>query len=202
MIDDLRYKEVLDNGLLLDHFYLLCSIHNGKKTLDNKRIRGMLNLLTKKGYLEKGELTEKGIDLVQNCDISTSVAETDSDESTRFDEWVKEVHSDCERRIFHHTGSIQVRSKINKSDKKGYPFLCNETDLGKVLSKAIRLYRLKDYDKIKKTILDHIDRCAESNNWFPLLQYYIIKFSASQMVTDMSSTEEIIQESSSKQRFV
>lgn len=190
MIKDEKYEEVLDSGLTLDHYFLLCNIKNGVKPVANKRIQGFLNLLIKKGYIENDELTEKGIDLVQNCEFSEIIqVQTEEAAEVTMDlgSWILKVHAACEEKLFSLTGKKQVRAKI---ERKHYSFLPNARDLGKNLQKIIAIYKLSDYDKIEKTMLRHIDNCSVANDWFPIMYYYIMKNGASQLVTDMASLDE------------
>ena len=51
-------------------------------------------------------------------------------------------------------------------------------------------YKLSDLDKIEKTIISYINKCATSKSWFPILQYYIFKNNMSTMVTDMENIDD------------
>lgn len=202
MIRPEKYNEVLDSGLLLDHYFVLSSIKNGEQLLNNKRIQGFVNLLEKKGYLEQGTITEKALELLDN--VETAVALTTSEKSSKkqedFSVWISSLHKKCQDKLFELTGARQVRDKI---DKKSYPFLPNSVDLGKVLYKVITLYKIKDYEKIEKCILNYIEKCAQASNWFPILQYYIMKNNKSNLVTDCESGDDEPQEQSkSSQKFV
>lgn len=192
MIRDEKYDEVLDKGLTLDHYFLLCNIKNGVKPVDNKRIQGFLNLLIKKGYIDNDELTEKGLDLVQNCEFSEiiPVSSMAAEEPMDLGTWILKVHAACEQRLIQLTGKKQIRDKIEKGQGTYFSFLCNVRDMGKNLQKIIALYKLKDYDKIEKAMLRHIDKCYEAKKWFPIMPYYIIKNGMSQLVTDMDSLDE------------
>ena len=105
--------------------------------------------------------------------------------------------------------SRQVRAKV-AGDKKAWSFLPGVIDLEKVLKKVVTLYNLKDKVIIEKVILNYIKHCAETNNWFPILQYYILKFdvgktATSRMVTDIENyneDDEIDTPSSSTQKFI
>lgn len=190
MIDELKYNEVLDDGLSLDHYLILCNIKNKVKLISNKRIQGFLNLLIKKGYIENDELTEKGLDLVQNCEFS-EIIEIPKEENGKVERvdlgtWIIKVHQACEAKIFALTGKKQIRDKI---DKKMWSFMCNATDLGKNLQKVIAMYKLTDYDKIERTLLRHIEECNTAKSWFPIMYYYVMKNGKSEMVTDLDNDE-------------
>lgn len=191
MIDTERYKKILDEGLLLDHYNILIVLKDGKNLPKTKRIEGFINLLHKKGYMSEGSLTEKAEELLDIKNISednkkdTEVVIPTA--SFNFPIWVISLHKKCEAKISDITGKRQVRDSING---KSYSFLPNPTDLGKSLMKVVNLYKVNDYDKIEKTILSYIDKCAKSKSWFPILQYYIFKNNMSTMVTDMDNIDD------------
>ncbi len=196
MIDTVRYKLILDEGLLLDHYILLCNIRDGKELLLNKRVQGFVNLMHKKGYIEDGVVTSKGLRLLDGqLNPIVDPPEEPNPEVERFDYagWVIQLHRKCEAKLVEKTGRRQVRDKI---DGKPYPFLPNSTDLGKALLRAINHYKVNDFDKMEKAILAYVDKCAKANKWFPLLGYYIIKGGpaastiSSTMVTDMNSDDD------------
>jgi hypothetical protein len=194
MIDIEKYNMILDEGLLLDHYMVLCDIRDGKAILNNKRVQGFINLLHKKGYIEEGILTEKAGRLLGGIPESKGLVIEEvqktpkvSKEKTSFYDWVIALHKKCEDKLFEKTGRRQVRPRI---DGKPYSFLPNPTDLGKVIWRAVENYKLRDLEKIEVTILRYMDKCAKANNWFPILGYYIMKNSMSTMVTDMESDED------------
>lgn len=205
MIDVVKYKMILDEGILLDHYFLLLNIKEGAELIKSRRIQGFINLMCKKGYIEDGALSEKGNKLLEGegtpvpkllqadtKEVKTLMQILNKEEAKlveKFDyaSWVIQLHRKCEARILEATGKRQVRDKI---DGKPYSFLPNSTDLGRVILRAVQIYRLEDFDKIEKTILAYINRCVKANKWFPILGYYIMKNALSPMVTDMDSDEE------------
>lgn len=204
MIEDKDYKEILEQGLLLDHYFLLCNLKHGRKLVNTKRIQGFINLLTKKDFIREGVLTEKGLDLVENCVFSEKIIVPTAEESkkeTDFGTWAAELHKKCQDKMFELVRQRQVKAKW---EKRTYNFLCNVTDFAKVLKKAMDLYKLKDYERIEKAILGHIIKRNNENHWFPLMQYYIMKNGASQMVTDIENGVETIedQDFKSSQKFI
>lgn len=201
MISIKQYERILNNGLLLDHYLVLCSIRDGEELPKTGRIDGFINLLNKKGYIEDGSLTSKAYEII---DIHPTIkVEKDEVETPKFDfaGWVTNLHKKCQDKLLSLTGKSQVTSKI-KGAKKGFPFLPNVTDLGKKLLGVITLYKLSDMDLIEETIMKHIDNCSKSGEWFPLIKYYISKDGISDLVTDMESVREGISDKKSTQRFV
>lgn len=200
MIEEEKYKEILESGLILDHYLLLCNIKNGIQPVSNRRIQGFINLLTKKDYIKDDQLTEKGLELVENCEFA-QVVEESAEKKVDFATWVVDLHVKLQHKLKELTGAIQVRPKI---EGKPYSFLPNVTDLAKVLQRAISHYKLKDNEKIEKALFKHIQDCSRSGKWYPLLNYYIMKDGMSKMVTDIESDDgqEEIGEFKSNQKFI
>jgi hypothetical protein len=199
MIDVEKYKRILDEGLLLDHYMLLCNIKDGKELLKSKRIQGFINLMCKKGYIEDGILTDKamilvGSELVEEkkplrfeAPKQLEEEEVQDSKKVNFAYWTIALHRKCEDRILKATGKRQMRPKV---EGVAYSYLPNPTDLGRVIMRAIGAYKLKDLEKIEKAILAYVDRCIKADRWTPLLGYYIMKKDMSTMVTDMDNLEE------------
>jgi len=200
MIDIEKYKNVLDQGLLLDHYSLLCSIRDGTELPKSKRITGFINLLHKKGFLKEGALTESGTLL-----ISTGKCMTDDVipyvtkavektvgllktpvPTTDFIDWASALHKKMQDTLKEKTGKIQARLVVEGTS---YSFLPNPRDLSKVLLRAIVTYKLNDFDKIEKCLMNFLNRKIKEGKWSPLLGYYIMKNGLSPMVTDMENME-------------
>lgn len=216
MISTEKYKELMNNGLMLDH-YLVLSFIKAEKTLpDLKRIQGFKNLLVLKGFLtEDSIITEKGNKLLKTIEPEPVVVVATTTTTTMSPDYVErkfvipqnsiaafaeKLHEKCQNKILELTGKKQVRPEI---DKKTYSFLPNSYDFGKVLTKAILMYKIKDYTKVEKAILRYIEKCHSENNWFPLMQYFILKNNTSPMVTFMDEEhDDFSKEKGSNQNFV
>lgn len=191
-----KYNEILDAGLLLDHFILLCNMRDCEPMSTNKRMEGFRNLLCKRGYIYNDELTDKAFRLIGDNIVEEVITTSSSTTSTStmldtfdYGKWVLELHKKCREKLIEHTGKGQVRDFIAS---KQYPFLPNSTDLGHTILRTVKAYKLSDFDKIEKTILRYIDSCAKAKNWFPILGYYIMKNGVSTLVTDMlTDTDDI-----------
>lgn len=180
MVTKEKYTELLNSGLLLDHYFVLCNIKNGLEQVKSKRVQGFINLLVKKGYIEEDVLTIMGIELIEEVELKVEPIKSSSKQQ-EFNEWVVDIHTKCQQKLKDLTGTVQVRSKINNV---GYSFLPNSVDFGKNLYKVITAYKLKDYEKIEKCIMAFIQSRYDAKQWFPLLGYYIMKNNKSQLVTD------------------
>lgn len=186
MIDNQTYAELLDNGLVMDHYFLLCQIRDGEKPPPHRRVQGFLNLLNKKGFLKEDELTEKGLSLVQGPPVVAE--ETKVKDKEGFRQWVNELHSRCQEKLMKHTGARQIKDRVNG---KAYSFLPNSVDLHNALQRVVKLYKVDDCTKVELCIMQYIEHCAKARSWFPVLQYYIIKNNTSQLVTDMESLGQV-----------
>lgn len=197
MIDVRKYKAILDEGLLLDHYFLLCSLRDGKEFAKSRRIQGFINLMHKKGYIEDGLLTKKAFNILEGDGNETPIKPVHLlvapmiksegvivEKNFDYADWVIALHKKLRDKIIVSTGKNQVKAMV---EGKGYPFLPNSTDLGKVILRVIKSYKLTDFDKIEKTLLAYVDRCIKQNKWTPLLNYYVMKNDASLMVTEMEN---------------
>lgn len=194
MISKDKYNEVLEHGLTLDHYFLLCNLRNNVPLSNNKRIQGFINLLTKKDYIKDDVLTEKALDLISECEFSKEVVLKDEKKevvTVNIEDWVRGLHSRCEQKLLKLTGKKQVRDKINN---KPYAFLPNVLDLTKNIFKIMTIYKIKNLDKVEYTIMKYIDSCYAAKNWFPTLYYYIMKDGKSNLVADMDTMEDMNEE--------
>lgn len=195
MIDVGKYKQILDEGLLLDHYSILCDVRDGKDLVQNKRVQGFLNLLCKKGYIEDGVLTELATKLLGEEVITKLPVKFIEPPKQQLDinyaDWILKLHKDIENKLVKAKGKRQIRPSVKG---RSYSFLPNPTDLGKVILRAVSHYKLKDFDKIAKTILTYVDRCIKEDSWTPLLGYYVMKDGLSPMVTDMEAVDETEEE--------
>src|SRR6476661_2122502 len=109
MINIEKYREVLDSGLLLDHYFVLCTIKSGGVLDSNKRIQGFLNLLAKKGFIQDDNLTDKALDLISDCDI---IFDEESKNKVDFSQFVEELHKKLQDKLVELTGKRQVTAKV------------------------------------------------------------------------------------------
>lgn len=202
MIDIEKYKNVLDEGLLLDHYSVLCSIRDSKELPKSKRIQGFINLLHKKGYLKDGMLTSTAVALI-DADVIITTSSTTTTTTVMENErrgligratvdndymlWAAALHEKLQNRLKEKTGKIQARGTIQGTT---YSFLPNVRDFSKVLLKVVVLYKLKDFDKIERCLLRYVDKRVREGSWFPILGYYIFKNSTSMMITDLEGMED------------
>lgn len=186
MITDEKYKEILENGLLLDHYLVLSNLSKGAKMVDSKRIQGFINLLIKKDYIEEGAITQKGLSLLETKVPPVEVKITEL--VTDFDNWIKSLHQKCIDKIEAATGKKNVTAKIKTST---YSFIPSRwEDLANPIKRFMRFYKVKDLDKIEIVILAYVQRCLDNKNYFPLLKYYIIKDGVSEMINDIDNFDE------------
>lgn len=195
MINMEKYEILLNEGLSLDHYYVLVMLYNNQKLSKHRKVQGFLNLLVKRGYIvEGGLLSERAIDLVQ-MDILENVVCSTTDTTTlnpnilEFNDWSYELHNKLETKLIELTNKKQIRDRVKGG--KPYSFLCNPQDLAKNLKKITKLYKLENRrDEIERALIDHIEECYKANSWFPIIYYYIYKDNQSQLVNDLSAEKE------------
>jgi len=171
-MNDKTYDELLKNGLLGDHFSVLVKIRNKEKLIDNPRIQGFINLLTKKGYIDsEGELTEMGKRIteghIEKVNFSTPEVTTKEEKKGNVSyEWCKELLRKCKDRVKELTGNTQFYLHVQGTP---FPYLPGAVDLYTKITKFIKIYEFNDLDRIEKCILKH----CESRN--QKLLYYIVR---------------------------
>lgn len=197
MINIAKYENILNQGLLLDHYFTLCTIREGGELPKSKRVQGFINLLHKKGYLSEGVLTSLALTLI---DAETVVTTTTSmiPNTTKgllktpvptqdYLEWSTKLHKKLQDILFDKTGKRQARGTVQGTS---YSFLPNAADFSKVLLKVIAQHKIRDFDRVEKCLTRFVEKRIEENYFFPLVGYYIMKNNMSTMVTDMESLED------------
>lgn len=204
MIKNDDYEKVLNSGLTLDHYFLLRNLKDGVEIIKNRRVKGYMNVLRKKGYIdEDNKITSKGEDLIFTFDPQEPVivkklmgVETES----TYEEWSQKLYEKCQEKL---VSLIGKKQNVVKLHKQSFSFLPNYKDFSKNLNQCINKYKLKDHQKIEKVLLTYIEKCHDEKSWFPILKYYILKFGESQMVTDIENPDEENDiEYKSNQKFV
>jgi hypothetical protein len=170
MINLDSYYQLLDSGLIIDHYLILSLIAENKPFAKTTKIIGYINFLEKKGLLAQGEITKYGrsileLDIFSKEDIKNSC---------------KEIYESCINLVKELTGNTQVRVTIQY---KTWSFVPNEIDFCSKLSGAIKKYKLTDRSKIQDCLHAFIRDCHESGKWIPLLKYYIQKDNSSELAT-------------------
>lgn len=189
-----KYQNLLNQGLCLDHYYILVMLYNNQKLPAHKRIQGFANVLIKRGYLLEGNvLSDKALELIHDdiltdIAISTTTTTTMNPSALDFNDWVFDLHTKLQNKLVELTGKKQIRDRVKGG--KPFSFLCNPQDLTSQLKKVITKYKINDRPTIEATLIKHIENCYKANSWFPLVYYYIMKEGASQMVTDLESANE------------
>lgn len=191
MIKDEDYSKVLDSGLSLDHYFLLCQMRDEQKLIENRRVLGFKRLLEKKGYIKDDIVTEKGLQLIHSFDrnekmeVIKGVLKRKVQVATG--EWLSSLYEKCLKKLEEVTGKKQISQKIKG---KSFYFMPNYKDFENSMTRAIKAYNLKDFNRIETVVLNYIEKCSNEKNWFPLLRYYFIKDNHSEMVTDMENPDE------------
>lgn len=183
MISVDKYEEILNSGLSLDHYFILYLKKQGSILPKNNRIQGFVNVLSKKGYLDKNEITQKGIDIL-------GIEKTSS---------LQDIFEKCKERVKELTGKSQVIDRIHN---KPYPFLPNFSDFEKTITRFIKEYKFSDFSRIENCLIKYIETCNDSKSWFPILKYYILKDRSSRLMTDIELDAEEISSYKSSQKLV
>lgn len=184
-----HFEQLLKDRVSLDSIFVLEQIAAGEEIpAGNVRIDGIIQTLQRKGFISKrNTITEAGASLLHQLSGETPVKKMKVPKVAMDINGLVGLHKKLQDKLTALTGKPQMRPDIRG---KAYSFLCNETDLINRLGKVISMYKLTDFQKIENTLLNYIEGCNKSRNWFPIIQYYILKkgndgIETSQMVTDM-----------------
>lgn len=168
----LKLKE---NNISINKYILLkiiedCSLSLFKEEylqeLVNLKLEGILNA--------ELELTTKGMELLQSIEGKKT-------KSIDYDK----LHLTLQNKLLSLTGKKQfmVGGK--------YAFLSNKLDFTNKLKGVITKYKLKDFNKIEKLLILHIEKAVkEKFQYISLISYYISKDGKSQLYDDYESFEE------------
>lgn len=172
MITKDKFEQLMKENLSSDHYWVLREINEGRSPGDSKRVKGLISLLEKKGYLLEGILTEKATDLVREEQQPVPVVDEKGREES-FDTWVERLQANLKAKLREHIGKEQVKGFGNV-----YFIPSNITDLRTFLERFHRKYKLlkkENLEKIEKILLKHVDECARKREFAPAVLYFIIK---------------------------
>lgn len=80
---------------------------------------------------------------------------------------------------------ISLTNKKQKLLQGKYQFLPNEKDLSTRLAKIIKKYKLDDWERVEKLLIDYIYKCHKANfEYTQTIEYYIEKLNSSKLATD------------------
>lgn len=177
------FDYLINKGLDCNLYSVLLLIKNNEELQkDNIKIQSWILLLKKHKLLSEQEtLTELAISLFSEID---NLHQKDSFNITT---WSEQLHKKVSDKLLALTGKNQVRPQIKG---KSYSFLCNTKDFEKKIKNFLKIYKVKDYQKVENVILQYVDSCHKENSWMPLLEYYILKDGNSRLATDLESTVE------------
>lgn len=141
-----------------------------REELVNLKLEGIIN--------SELELTTKGMELLQSIE----------GKKTKLIDYDK-LHLTLQDKLLSLTGKKQfmVGGK--------YAFLSNKLDFTNKLKGVITKYKLKDFNKIEKLLILHIEKAVkEKFQYISLIGYYISKDGKSQLYDDYESFEENVKE--------
>lgn len=176
-----QFEWVLSKGIDINLMTCLLLIHEGNKlsNCSDIKVKSWMLLLKKHQLLTESEVvTEKGeIYISEYNNLSKNIVA----DSFNFDVWCEQLHEKLKERLLKLTGKSQKVSKIRQAS---YSYLCNVKDLTKKLKGFVKVYNVKNYQKIEDGLLNYINKCHKEDSWFPLIEYYIMKDGTSKLATD------------------
>jgi len=161
--------KIKENHLTVKEYLLFKIIEDGSLFLFKEEYIDELIKIKKEDYIDNNQnLTNKAYQILNKIDGNK----------------LKEINYEkLLIKLQTHLKSLSGKDQYKVQGK--YNFLPNKVDFQNRLKKVILKYKLKDNDKIEKLLLNHITTAFKANfSYVPLLQYYILKDSQSQLVTD------------------
>ena len=167
---NLKKENITINKYILLKIIEDCSLSSFKEDyreeLVNFKFEGLIN--------SELELTTKGMELLQSIEGKKT-------KSIDYDK----LHLTLQNKLLSLTGKKQymVGGKYN--------FIPNKIDMTTKLKGVITKYKLKDFNKIEKLLILHIEKAVkEKFQYISLIGYYISKDGKSQLYDDYESFEE------------
>lgn len=181
-IDITELSKAVNKFITLEQYIVLKIIEDGCLYLfPNNLFAATIVGLKSSGYIySETQLTPKGKELLK--EISGNKI------SKKVDTGINQLYIACQEELQKLVGKKQKTSKING---KSYSFLPNFVDFQDKIEKSCKKYQLNDKEQLKKVLLQYINKCHKEDNWFPILEYYIMKDGHSKLATDYVSFEEI-----------
>lgn len=175
-------SKAVNKFITLEQYIVLKIIEDGCLYLfPNNLFAATIVGLKSSGYIySETQLTPKGKELLK--EISGEKM------SKKVDTGINQLYIACQEELQKLVGKKQKTSKING---KSYSFLPNFVDFQDKIEKSCKKYQLNDKEQLKKVLLQYINKCHKEDNWFPILEYYIMKDGHSKLATDYVSFEEI-----------
>lgn len=172
-------EKIFKEGLSIDAFTYLLLVRNGEVEKFKPFFNGLPISLINRGCIDpSGKLTPKGEGILNNI-----AGKKVTKKSNNYDTIFVALQGEIERL----TGKKQKTDKIHG---KSYSFLPNSVDFSDKLHKVVTKYKIEDLDKSKKVLISYINKCHKANNWFPVLEYYLMKDNQSKFVTDYNNFSE------------
>lgn len=173
--------KAVNKGLTIEEYIYLRIKEDGCEYIFNGIIPVKKEMLLLNSLIyPEGNLTPKGKELLK--EISREKV------SKKVDIGINQLYIACQEELQRLVGKKQKTSKISG---KSYSFLPNFVDFQDKIEKSCKKYQLNDKEQLKKVLLQYINKCYKENNWFPILEYYIMKDNKSKLATDYVSFEEM-----------
>ena len=164
-MNEKQFNWVLNKGLDCNQLFTLMFWDSN---IPNIKLEGWKMLLVKKGYLDNKQITQAGEELLNEF---LEQKEDAVITSFNFDVWCEQTVDS----LINHL--ITFNFKKNLKGFGGVPFLPTKVELKNHLERFWKAgYKdYKDYDKIHKCLLEHIQECVKKNSFAPAIKYFIFK---------------------------
>jgi uncharacterized membrane protein YheB (UPF0754 family) len=182
-----KHEQILSSGLLVDHYFILALIKQEAALPKHHRVRGFINLLKKREYLnEEEELTEKALALLADIKKPNT-----KDYSTELLEKLKAKFKES-------TGKNQVKGFGNVY------FIPSEKEMKDHLTRFERDFHPTrgNEEKIEAILFEHLEKCIGENQYAPAIKYFIHKDGGSALASALENWEEPEEQSTYKMKVI
>lgn len=202
MLDQTTIKNIIESPISVEDYLVLKLIFDNETYLYpkfNQKFKSSIEKLQFEGYLDYSTtLDTKGGYFSAKKDIATTFilqkGKNILNQIENIPTSVKVVEKVDKYQVLYLSLKSELKKLTGKEQVKAniaYPFLCNQIDLESRLSKVVHKYKLTDWEKIEKCLINHIKRSYKQNFMkCQLMMYYIEKGGSSMLVSDYESFTE------------
>lgn len=182
-IDITELSSAVNKGLTINEYIALLSAYDGFSYIfpSGYFVSDLIQLRLNDYILANFEISGKGKALIEEIQGMKEV-------SSKVDNKYEILHKKLQTILKEKTGTAKYKVEGK------WAFLQNPTDLKEKIEKCVKRYKLTDFDKIEKLLLNYTETaCNKKFEKMQLLQYYILREKpeiSSSLATDYSNYEE------------
>lgn len=177
MITKEEILQILGNDSIDIKHYCLLRIFNENtdmtEILTNYKVRGLVEAMSKKGYLtnignDKFQISNSGMNLISNTLYISSTTEVSSTDKNEYIFWLEETHKQMEDIIFNSTGR---RKYLNPSGKY---YNCSIKELDERIQAFFKKFKDISMENIRNAILKYTAAVVNKSIPYPVRLIFFI----------------------------